>query len=125
MTGVQTCALPISAQIHLTSNKRQRTKKLRATHSHQNLRPIAFPSSLIKKNLKLFDNNIKSTVPNFSVSLSEVVVLPLTHSLPKFNNTQLLFKSLSIHSSIHFQQHQQKKPKPKPTNLSIIKYQLA
>lgn len=48
---------------------------------------------------------------SLSVSLSEVVVLPLTHSLPKFNSTQLLFKSLSIHSSIRFQQHQQKKQK--------------
>ncbi|KAK7850305.1 putative aspartyl protease [Quercus suber] len=46
---------------------------------------------------------------SLSVSSSEVVVLPLTHSLPKFNSTQLLFKSLSIHSSIRFQQHQQKK----------------
>ena len=46
---------------------------------------------------------------SLSVSLSEVVVLPLTHSLPKFNSTQLLFKSLSIHSSIRFQQPQQKK----------------
>ena len=46
---------------------------------------------------------------SLSVSLSEVVVLPLTHSLPKFNSTQLLFKSLSIHSSIRFQQHQQRK----------------
>ena len=55
---------------------------------------------------------------SLSVSLSEVVVLPLTHSLPKFNSTQLLFKSLSIHSSIRFQQHQQKKKQNQNQNQS-------